>query len=67
MIPDLTKNQTIAIGTTIVSTCLVSFITALTILTYGEQIRNYLQRRRVLVPARIHQPAPFPIHYVLPY
>ncbi|SJL07101.1 uncharacterized protein ARMOST_10444 [Armillaria ostoyae] len=49
MTPDLMNTQTIALSTTIVSTCFIFFFTAFVVLT------------------RQQGPAPFPLHYVLPY
>ncbi|KAK0214722.1 hypothetical protein EDD85DRAFT_798821 [Armillaria nabsnona] len=47
MTPNLMKAQIITITTAIVGACLISFITALLVLAYGEQIQNYIVRRRV--------------------
>ncbi len=70
MTPDLTNMQTIAIGSAIAGTVLIFFFTALIFLTFKEQIRRFLQRQGLLVPARNphnFRNTPFPTHYVLPY
>ncbi|KAK0231653.1 hypothetical protein EDD85DRAFT_956420 [Armillaria nabsnona] len=50
MTPDLTTEQTIAIGTAIVGIVLVFFTTALIFLTYGERIRQRLYQLGLLAP-----------------
>ncbi|SJL17948.1 uncharacterized protein ARMOST_21519 [Armillaria ostoyae] len=68
MTPDLTQKGLIGAVTTIVGLCLTSLFTALVVLTWREEILNYLYRHGLLVrPRRRQSPRPFPLHYVLPY
>ncbi|SJL08164.1 uncharacterized protein ARMOST_11527 [Armillaria ostoyae] len=69
MTPDLMQQQLIGIISAIVGTCLTSLFTTLVVLTWREQILEYLYRHGILLrPRRRRQPpAPFPLHYVLPY
>ncbi|SJL11388.1 uncharacterized protein ARMOST_14791 [Armillaria ostoyae] len=68
MTPDLTQQQLVGIITAIVGTCLTSLFTALVVLTWRENILNYLYRHGLLIrPRRRQSPRPFPLHYVLPY
>ncbi|SJL16147.1 uncharacterized protein ARMOST_19666 [Armillaria ostoyae] len=69
MTPDLTTQQLIGIVSTIVGTCLTSLLTTLIVLTWREQIVEYLYRHGILLrPRRRRQPpAPFPLHYIVPY
>ncbi|SJL16556.1 uncharacterized protein ARMOST_20082 [Armillaria ostoyae] len=69
MTPDLTQNQLVGIVTAIVGTCLTSLFTTLVVLTWREQILEYLYRHGLLLrPRRRRQsPAPFPLHYILLY
>ncbi|SJL10866.1 uncharacterized protein ARMOST_14261 [Armillaria ostoyae] len=69
MTPDLTQQQLVGIISTIVGTCLTALFTTLVVLTWREQILEYLYRHGLLLrPRRRRQPpAPFPLHYVLPY
>ncbi|SJL15410.1 uncharacterized protein ARMOST_18907 [Armillaria ostoyae] len=68
MTPDLIQNQLIGIVTAIVGTCLTSLFTALVVLTWRENILNYLYQHGLLLRPRGRQsPRPFPLHYVLPY
>ncbi|SJL08322.1 uncharacterized protein ARMOST_11685 [Armillaria ostoyae] len=68
MTPDLTQQQLIGIVSAIVGTCLTSLFTALVVLTWRDNILNYLYRHGILLrPRRRQSPRPFPLHYVLPY
>ncbi|SJK98310.1 uncharacterized protein ARMOST_01575 [Armillaria ostoyae] len=67
MTPDLTTNQFIAIITAIVGACLIAFFTAIIVLTWREDILNYLYRHGLLLrPRRRQSPPPFPLHFILP-
>ncbi|SJL16291.1 uncharacterized protein ARMOST_19811 [Armillaria ostoyae] len=58
MTPDLMNQQTIALST------------AFIMLVWRDTILEYLYRHGILIPARQlrpQQPAPFPLHYILPY
>ncbi len=59
--------QTIALATTIIGMCLTTFLTALIVLAYGEQIWTFLWQRGLLVQPRPQRPAPFPANYVIPF
>ncbi|SJL18608.1 uncharacterized protein ARMOST_22205 [Armillaria ostoyae] len=67
MTPDLTTNQFIAIVTTIVGACLIAFFTAIIVLTWREDILQYLYRHGLLLrPRRRQSPPPFPLHFIFP-
>ncbi len=63
MTPNMTNQQTIAIGTALADAVLVFFFTALILLTFQEEIRNQLQCWGLLIPARNH----YHEQYVLPW
>ncbi len=69
MNPDLTLIQTITIGV-VVAVITLLIVTILLTLTYTTEIRNTLERIRILQPAQFPRTnfrnAPFPRHYVVP-
>ncbi|SJL16772.1 uncharacterized protein ARMOST_20301 [Armillaria ostoyae] len=71
MTPDLTKNQTIALSTAIVGACFIFLFGFFIALAWRDQILQYLYRHGLLVgnqrTLRPQPPAPFPLHYILPY